>query len=285
MAELLKGAPVVAAMNEEVAQQVLKLKEKNVDPTLAIVRVGEKPDDIAYEQGATKRCEKVGVAVRHVSLAGDITQEDLQKEIRAINGDSGIHGVLLLRPLPAHMDDSEVCNTLAPEKDVDGITDGSLAGVYASKSLGYPPCTAQACMEILAFYGVDLTGKKAAVVGRSLVVGKPLAMMLVEKNATVTVCHTRTKDLPAACREADVVAVCAGRKARGFTSDYFAQGQYVLDVGIYVDENGKMCGDVDFDAVEPMVAGITPVPGGVGTVTTSVLVKHVVQAANEQNKA
>ncbi len=285
MAELLKGAPVVAAMNEQVSNQVQALKEKGVDSTLAIVRVGEKPDDIAYEQGATKRCEKVGVGVRHVTLAQDISEEDLKKEIRALNDDKGVHGVLLLRPLPSHINDSEVCNTLAPEKDVDGITDGSLAGVYAGKELGYPPCTAQACMEILEFYGVDLTGKKATVVGRSLVVGKPLAMMLIGKNATATVCHTRTNDLPAACREAEVIAICAGRKARGFTADYFAKGQYVLDVGIYVDENGKMCGDVDFDAVEPMVAGITPVPGGVGTVTTSVLVKHVVQAATRQNEA
>ncbi len=283
MAELLKGAPVVAAMNEQVAAEVQALKEKNVDATLAIVRVGEKPDDIAYEQGATKRCEKVGVAVRHVTLPQDITEEDLKKEICTLNDDSGVHGVLLLRPLPSHISDNDVCNTLAPEKDVDGITNGSLAGVYAGTDLGYPPCTAQACMEILDFYNVDLTGKKAAVVGRSLVVGKPLAMMLVGKNATVTVCHTRTNDLPGTCRDADVVAVCAGRKARGFTSDYFAKDQYVLDVGIYVDENGKMCGDVDFDAVEPLVGGVTPVPGGVGTVTTSVLVKHVVQAAKKQN--
>ncbi len=283
MAQLLKGAPVVAAMNEQIAAEVQELKEKNIHSTLAIVRVGEKPDDIAYEQGATKRCEKVGVAVRHVTLAQDITQEDLQAEIRALNNDAGVHGVLLLRPLPAHISDSEVCNTLAAEKDVDGITNGSLAGVYGGTDLGYPPCTAQACMEILDFYGVDLTGKKATVVGRSLVVGKPLAMMLIAKNATVTVCHTRTNDLPAACREAEVITICAGRKARGFTSDYFAPNQYVLDVGIYVDENGKMCGDVDFDAVEPTAAGITPVPGGVGTVTTSVLVKHVVKAARKQN--
>ncbi len=285
MAELLKGAPVVAAMNEKVAADVQALKaEKGVDATLAIVRVGEKPDDIAYETGATKRCEKVGVQVRHVTLPAETTQAQLQDALRGLNADSGVHGVLLLRPLPSHMNDNEVCNTLAPEKDIDGITDGSLAGVYADLDLGYPPCTAQACMEILEYYGVDLTGKRATVVGRSLVVGKPLAMMLVKKNATATICHTRTADLPKTCREAEVLAICAGRKARGFTSEYFSAGQYVLDVGIYVDENGNMCGDVDFDAAQEIVSAVTPVPGGVGTVTTSVLVKHVVQAAKKQAK-
>ncbi len=282
MEKLLKGAAVVAAMNEKVAAEVQALKDTGVETTLAIVRVGEKPDDIAYEQGATKRCEKVGVAVRHITLPQSTTQAQLQDALRGLNADGGVHGVLLLRPLPKEMDDHEVCNTLAPEKDIDGITDGSLAGVFADIALGYPPCTAQACMEILDFYGVDLTGKRATVVGRSLVVGKPLAMMLTGKNATVTICHTRTADLPAACREAEVVAVCAGRKARGFTKEYFSDGQVILDVGIYVDDDGKMCGDVDFDAVEPTAGGITPVPGGVGTVTTSVLVKHVAQAARRQ---
>ncbi|MDL2254301.1 bifunctional 5,10-methylenetetrahydrofolate dehydrogenase/5,10-methenyltetrahydrofolate cyclohydrolase [Ruminococcaceae bacterium OttesenSCG-928-I18] len=284
MAELLKGAPVVAAMNEKASADVLALKEKGVHATLAIVRVGEKPDDIAYEQGATKRCEKVGVGVRHVTLPQDATQATLQEALRKLNSDSGVHGVLLLRPLPAQMNDNEVCNTLAPEKDIDGITDASLAGVFAGIETGYPPCTAQACMEILEYYGVDPKGKRATVVGRSLVVGKPLSMMLLQKHATVTICHTRTVDLPSVCREAEILTISAGRKARGFTAEYFSPGQVVLDVGIYVDENGKMCGDVDFEAAETMVGSVTPVPGGVGTVTTSVLVKHVVEAAQKQTQ-
>lgn len=275
MAEILKGAPVVAALDEELTKRVAAL---TVKPTLAIVRVGEREDDIAYERGAMKRCEKVGVQTKQVLLPKTITQEELITEIRALNEDEGVHGVLLFRPLPKHIDDDAVRNTLVPEKDVDGITDLSLAGVFAGISTGFAPCTAQACMEILGFYGIDPKGKKATIVGRSLVVGKPAAMMLIEKNATVTVCHTRTVDMPAACREAEILIVSAGRP-KIIDKTCLAQGQTVIDVGINVLDDGSMCGDVDFDAAEAVVGSITPVPGGVGTVTTSVLVKHVVQAA------
>ena len=284
MPKVLKGAPVVAAMNEKVSAAAQALRDKGVEATLAIVRVGEKPDDIAYEQGATKRCQKVGVEVKHVALPKEATQAELQDTLRVLNADTKVHGVLLLRPLPEHMNDNEVCNTLAAEKDIDGITDASLAGVFEGIETGFPPCTAQACMEILDFYDVDPKGKRATVVGRSLVVGKPLSMMLLQKHATVTICHTRTEDLPAVCREADILTISAGRNARGFTAEYISPGQIVLDVGIYVDEDGKMCGDVDFEAAVDIAGAITPVPGGVGTVTTSVLVKHVVEAATKQTQ-
>lgn len=281
MALLLRGAPVASALNERLAGEVVELSTQGITPTLAIIRVGERGDDISYERGAMKRCEKVGVAVRQVLLPTDITQESLIVEIEKINADDGIHGVLLFRPLPKHMNENLVCNALDPEKDVDGITDASNAGVFTGTDLGFPPCTPQACMEILDFYDIDLRGKKVAVIGRSLVVGKPAAMMLLQRNATVTICHTRTIEMPAVCCEAEILVVAAGR-AKVVDRSYLNENQIVLDVGINVDEDGNLCGDVDFELAEPVVKAITPVPGGVGTVTTSVLVKHVVQAAQRK---
>ena len=279
MATLFKGAEVNADLNARIMKDVEALKAKGVTPTLAIVRVGERPDDLSYERGATKRADTLGVAVEKFVLPQDVEQEKLLEVIRGINANDKIHGVLLFRPLPKHLDEALICNTLAPEKDIDGITDLSNAGVFAGKALGFAPCTPSACMEILDHYGIDCTGKKAVVVGRSLVVGKPAAMMLIKKNATVTVCHTRTKDMPAVCREADILIVAAGR-AGVVGAEYVRPGQIVIDVGInWNEEKQKLCGDVDFDAVEPIVEAITPVPGGVGTVTTSVLVGHVVEAA------
>ena len=247
------------------------------------MRVGSRGDDVAYEKGAMKRCETVGVAVKNFVLESDATQDELLTVIDGINKDASIHGVLLFRPLPKHMNDNTVRQALSPEKDMDGITDGSLAGVFAGIPNGFPPCTPQACMEVLDYFGIDPKGKKAVVVGRSLVVGKPAAMMLLGKNATVTVCHTRTVDMPAVCREADILIVAAG-KANIVDKSYVSQGQIVIDVGINVDENGKLCGDVKFEDVEPVVGAITPVPGGVGSVTTSVLVGHVVEAAKRTVK-
>ena len=280
MAEILKGAPVVAALNEKLITRASALKEKGVQPTLAIVRIGERGDDIAYQRGATKRCETIGVAVRPVELDADITQDALVETLCGLNADNAVHGVLLLRPLPKSMDDAVVRNTLAPEKDIDGITDGSLAGVFTCTDKGYPPCTAQACIEILDHYGYDMTGKRAVVVGRSLVVGKPVSIMLQAKNATVTMCHTRTKGLAAICKNAEVLVVSAG-KAGAVGADSLSAGQVVVDVGINVDAEGKMCGDVDFAAAEGIVGAVTPVPGGVGTVTTSVLVGNVVDSAEK----
>lgn len=280
MAQLLKGAPVAEAINKTMAGRVQALKDKKVQPTLAIVRVGERPDDLAYQRGATKRCEKVGVAVRSVELPADATQEYLIQTLQQLNDDVAVHGVLLLRPLPKGMDDTLVRNALIPEKDVDGITDCSLAGVFAGTNTGYAPCTAQACMEILQHYGVALKGRRAVVVGRSLVVGKPVAMMLLAENATVTMCHTRTVDLAQTCQNAEVLIVSAGR-AGVVDAAHLAPGQVVIDVGINVDEEGNLHGDVDFAAAEPLVKAITPVPGGVGTVTTSVLVGNVVRSAEK----
>lgn len=278
MAKLLLGKEVTAALNERIKKNVAALQEKGIAPKLAFVRVGERPDDVSYERGAVKRCETLGVSYEKFVLPGDCSQEELMSTIDRLNKNEEIHGILMFRPLPKHLDEDAVIAAMDPEKDVDGITAGSMAGVFMGTEQGFPPCTPQACMEILDYYGIDCTGKKAVVIGRSLVVGKPAAMMLLKKNATVTLCHTRTVDMASVVKEADIVIVAAG-KAGVVDGTYLSEGQIVIDVGIHVNEEGKLCGDVKFDEAEPIVDMITPVPGGVGSVTTSVLVGHVVEAA------
>ena len=278
MAKQLLGKEVTAAINEKIKRETEELVQKGIQPTLGIIRVGENPSDISYEKGAAKRCETLGVACKKYLLPENVSQEEVLSVIDEVNRNDEIHGVLMLRPLPKHLDQAVIENALDSRKDVDCMTDGSMSGVFTGKPIGFPPCTPQACMEILDYYGIDCTGKKAVVVGRSLVVGKPAAMMLLQKNATVTVCHTRTKDMPSVVREADIVIVAAGR-AGVIDDTYLRPGQIVIDVGINVGEDGKLCGDVDYTKAEPIVEAITPVPGGVGSVTTSVLVGHVVEAA------
>ncbi|MBE6990069.1 MAG: bifunctional 5,10-methylenetetrahydrofolate dehydrogenase/5,10-methenyltetrahydrofolate cyclohydrolase [Ruminococcaceae bacterium] len=279
MAEIWKGAPVAAALSEAAAVEVEVLKGRGITPTLAILRVGERPDDLSYERGAMKRCQQVGVAVKSVVLPADVDGDTFFHTLEDLNRDDSVHGILLFRPLPKHLDGEKARKLLAPEKDVDGCTDGSLAGVFTNTPLGFPPCTAQAAMEILKYYGVDPTGKKAVVIGRSLVIGRPAAMMLMHANATVTVCHTRTADVPSVTREADIVIAASGQM-ESVDASYLRPGQIVIDVGIgWSEEKQKLCGDVLYEEAEPIVAAITPVPGGVGSVTTSVLVSHVVEAA------
>lgn len=280
MAEVLMGKAVAAAINERTAIKVEELKSLGIEPTLCMIRVGERPDDLSYERGAVKRAEAVGVRVIKKLFPLDVSEDELLEAISDINADASIHGVLMFRPLPRHINESKVCNALLPEKDMDGITDLSMAGVYAQKPLGYPPCTAQAVIELLDHYGIDLKGKNVTVIGRSLVIGKPVSMMLIKKNATVTVCHTKTRDIAAEAARADVLVAAAG-SAGMVTADFVHSGQTVIDVGInWSEEKQKIVGDVDFDAVEPIVSAITPVPGGVGAVTTSVLMSHVVEAAS-----
>ena len=278
MAKQLLGKEVTAAINEKIKRKTEELVQKGIQPTLGIIRVGENPSDISYEKGAAKRCETLGVACKKYLLPENVSQKELLSVIDEVNRNDEIHGVLMLRPLPKHLDQAVIENALDSRKDVDCMTDGSMSGVFTGKPIGFPPCTPQACMEILDYYGIDCTGKKAVVVGRSLVVGKPAAMMLLQKNATVTVCNKRTKDMPSVVREADIVIVAAGR-AGVIDDTYLRPGQIVIDVGINVGEDGKLCGDVDYTKAEPIVEAITPVPGGVGSVTTSVLVGHVVEAA------
>ena len=289
MAKQLLGKEVTDALNAKLIERANALKEKGVVPTLGIVRVGENPSDLSYEKGATKRAELVGVAVKKYELPEDVTKEALMATIDEINGDDSVHGVLMFRPLPKHLkaDQDEICNRLDPKKDVDCMTDLSNAGVFEGrKDLGYAPCTPEACMEILDYYGIDCKGKSAVVIGRSLVVGKPAAMMLMGKNATVTVCHTKTVDVAGIARKADILVSAAG-VLNSLTKDYVSEGQIVIDVSINWDPEkinskggkGAIAGDAVFSEVEPIVGAITPVPGGVGSVTTSVLIGHVVEAA------
>ena len=282
MEELLKGAPVAGAITRRNVQAVEELKNRGIEPTLAIIRLGEKPGDLSYEKGAMKRADKTGVKVKQFVFPEDMTEKSLISEIKKINADDSIHGVLMFRPLPAHIDEKAVCETLAPEKDMDGITSGSMAGVFMDTDIGYPPCTAEAVMELLDYYDTELKGSKVTVFGRSLVIGKPVAMMLMRRHATITVCHSRTAidDFIDAGRNADVVVSALGR-AKMIGSEILGSGQTIIDVGINVDEDGGICGDVNFEEAEPVAAAITPVPGGVGSVTTAVLMKHVIQAAGK----
>ena len=278
-AEILKGAPVAAALAEKSAADAAALTEKGIKPTLAILRVGERDDDLSYERGAMKRCAAAGVEVRNVVFPDAVTQQELMAKLEDLNQNESIHGVLILRPLPKHLDEEAVRQALAPEKDVDGITDGSLAGVFSGSGRGFAPCTAQAVVETLQYYSIPLAGKKAVVMGRSLVVGRPAGMLLMQKNATVTICHSRSENVPAITREADILVVAAG-KMGAVGAPYLRAGQVVIDVGIHFNEKTqKLCGDVDFAAAEGIVAAVTPVPGGLGAVTTAVLVNHVVEAA------
>lgn len=281
MAKLLTGKEVVAALNENIKNEVVELSKKGIFPTLGIIRIGERADDISYEKGAARRCETLGVGVEKFVLSKDASQEEVLETIETVNQNKLIHGVLLFCPLPKHLDEAVIKNALSSKKDVDGITESSMASVYAGTQFGFPPCTPHACMEILEHYNIPLKGKNAVVIGRSLVVGKPVSMMLLQKNCTVTICHTKTENIETIVKNADIVIVATGQaEAAGIS--YFSKQQTVIDVGINVNSEGKLCGDVKFDEVEPVVGAITPVPGGVGTVTTSVLVNHVVKAAKRE---
>lgn len=282
MAEIMKGAPVAAGINEGTKARAEALRERGITPTLAIVRVGENDADVAYERGAMKRCAALGVEVRNVLLPADVDEAALLGAIRALGEDRAVHGVLIFRPLPRHIRDEAVRAALAPEKDVDGITDGSLAGVFTGSGRGFCPCTAQSVVEILDHYGVDCAGKRAVVLGRSLVIGKPVSQLLLARNATVTVCHTRTRDLAAETRRAEILVAAVGH-AKAVTGEHVSPGQVIVDVGINTDSDGRMVGDVDLEAVEPVAAAVTPTPGGVGAVTTAVLVRHTVEAAERMN--
>lgn len=279
MARLLKGAPVAARLTQESAARAAELAARGVVPTLCLIRVGERADDLSYERGLLKRAASAGVDVRKVVLDPTCSQAELMSSVSAANQDPAVHGILVFRPLPASLDEAAACEAVTPEKDVDCLTSASLARVFTGSGEGYVPCTADAVMHLLADAGVPLEGTRVTVVGRSLVVGRPVAIMLQAKNATVTMCHSKTRDLAECCREADVLVVACGR-ARMVGADCVRAGQVVVDVGITWDEDaGRLVGDVDFDAVEPIVGAVTPVPGGVGSLTTAVLMKHVVQAA------
>ena len=274
--EILKGLPVANAINEKLMEQVKSIEGPL--PHLAIIRVGERPDDCSYERGAVKKMDKVGVRCTTYTFDADIDNDTFQAEFEKINENPDIDGILMLRPLPKQLDEKQIENKIDPRKDLDGISPLNLAKVYAGDESGYAPCTAEAVIEMLDYAGIDIKGKRVTVVGRSLVIGKPVSMLLMKRNATVTVCHTKTVDMAGTCKNAEILVAAAG-SARMIKKEYVADGAVVIDVGINVDDEGNLCGDVDFDAISDIAAAATPVPGGVGSVTTSVLAKHLVKAA------
>ena len=276
---LLKGKEVANSINEISIKKTNELKEKGITPTLAIVRVGENGSDISYEKNATKKCNEIGVEVKNIILDKEIEYDKFYKTLDELNNDDAIHGILMLRPLPKYLDNEKARKYIAANKDIDGCSDNSLAAIFTNTDVGFPPCTAQAAIEILNYYNIEVTGKNIVVLGRSLVIGKPVSMMLLNRNATVTICHTKTKDVQSITSKADII-ICATGAMESINKDYVRPGQTIIDVGItYNEAKQKLCGDVLFEEVEPIVENITPVPGGVGSVTTSILVSHVVDAA------
>lgn len=271
----LRGKKVSDGIKKYVSKE---LETLSFVPKLAIVRVGENPDDMSYERGATKKLKSFGLDVASYVFPQDISDEDFKKAFKDINEDDEVTGILLLRPLPRTINKKDIENMIDPKKDLDGISPINIAKVFAGDTTGFSPCTAEAVIEVLKAYDIELTGKRVTVVGRSMVVGKPMSMLLLKENATVTMTHTRTVDLKKTCSDAEIVVAAAGR-AKMLNSDYCGQDAVMIDVGINVDENGKLCGDVDYATLDGKASAATPVPGGVGTVTTAVLAKHLIQAA------
>lgn len=273
---VLKGAEVSASIKAQVTEALTELHGQI--PKLAIVRVGERPDDLSYERGATKKMENFGLRVQSYVYPADISDAEFKEAFAKINEDPDVTGILLLRPLPKQICEKDIEQMIDPKKDLDGISPINIAKVFAGDSTGYAPCTAEAVIEVLKANEIPIEGKRVTVVGRSMVVGKPLSMLMVKENATVTICHTRTKDLKDTCQNAEILVAAAGR-AKMLNQEFVGKDAIVIDVGINVDENGKLCGDVDFESIQETASMATPVPGGVGAVTTAVLAKHLVQAA------
>jgi len=282
MGERLSGKDVSASLKQETINAVEEIKAKGIAPKLKIVRVGANPSDLSYERGALKRMAGSNIETEVLELDENITQDDFIKELEGVNKDESVHGILIFRPLPKQLDEEVIKYVIAPEKDVDCFSPVNVAKVMEGDESGFPPCTPKAVMEILDYYDVPLKGANTVVLGRSMVVGKPVSMLLLKENATVTICHSKTKELPKVTASADVLVVGVGR-AKMVTDEYVKEGAIVVDVGINVDDEGKLCGDVDFESCEPKAGKITPVPGGVGSVTTAVLAKHVVKACKLQN--
>ena len=274
----MRGAEVAKAMKEQLIREREELNAAGVKPCLTIIRVGAKENDLAYERGAKKRMEMIGIECRITELPETISQADFEEAFRAVNEDPTVHGILLFQPLPAQLDVEKIRQMIDPAKDMDGMSPINLAKIFEGDRTAYAPCTAEAVMHIMKHFGIELQGKRVTIIGRSMVVGKPLSMLMLGQNATVTICHSRTKDLADRCREAEVVVAAIGQ-AKYITADMIAEGAVVADVGINVLEDGSLCGDVDYENVQEKTSHITPVPGGVGNVTTSVLASHVLRAA------
>lgn len=280
MSKVLKGKPVADIIKEKMREDIKELSEKGKTPTLGIVRMGNRPDDLAYERGIVKNCTKVGIESKVFEIDREASMEEFTKLIEEVNEDNNIHGILIFRPLPKQIDEDIINNLINPDKDIDCMNPINLEKVFEGDLDGFVPCTPKAVVEILKHYEYPLEGANVAVVNRSLVVGRPLSMMLLEERATPTICHSRTKNLNKVTSSSDIVVAATGR-ARMFDESYFSEDNVVIDVGINDAGDGKICGDVDYDNVVDKVKAITPVPGGVGSVTTSLLLSHVVKACKK----
>lgn len=280
--KIIKGKPVADRITENLIEETKKLKELDIVPKLAIVRIGENPDDMSYERGAMNRCAKIGIDVQNIVLQGDVSEGEYIEVIKNLNDDKNINGILCLRPLPKNINENKVKSIIDAKKDVDCFNPINSAKLFEGEKDGYAPCTPEAVMKILNHYEVDLSGKKVVVLGRSLIVGKPVSMMLMGENATVTICHSKTENLAEEAKNADVLVAAIGR-AKMVDKSYIKKGATVIDVGINVDEGGNLCGDVDIESAIGIAKMLTPVPAGVGSVTTSVLAEHVIKACKIQN--
>lgn len=272
---LLDGKSVAKELRAELKARTDALYLNYIFPVLATIRVGEDPASVSYEAGMLRAAKETGVRVRRYILPADVTQEDVAQLIREINADPLLTGLLMFRPLPSHMDEGVLTDLIAPEKDVD------CANVHAQPC--YVPCTAEACMELLRRYQIPIEGKRAVVLGRSRTVGMPAARLLLNANATVTVCHSRTQELASVAREGDILIAALGRREM-IDAAYIKPGAVVVDVGIHPKDGGGICGDVDYASVSPLVSAITPVPGGVGSVTSTLLMRHVIDGAQRNAK-
>ncbi|WP_195946950.1 bifunctional 5,10-methylenetetrahydrofolate dehydrogenase/5,10-methenyltetrahydrofolate cyclohydrolase [Paraclostridium bifermentans] len=281
--QIIKGKPVADKISEDLKKEVKSLNEMGIKPKLAIVRVGERPDDLAYERGALKRCQNIGIETEVIELDENISQEEFIKAVHKLNEDDKVNGILTFRPLPKHLSEDEVKYEISPKKDIDCFNPINTAKIVENDKTGYPPCTPTAVIEILKHYSINLTGANIVVLGRSMVVGKPLSMLLLNENATVNICHSKTRNLPEIASQADILVAAVGR-AKMVKKDYVKDGAIVIDVGVNVDDQGNLCGDVDMEDVLDKVSMITPVPGGVGAVTTSILATNIVKACKLQNK-
>lgn len=281
--QIIKGKPVADKISEDLKKEVKSLNEMGIKPKLAIVRVGERADDLAYERGALKRCQNIGIETEVVELDENISQDEFIKAIHKLNEDDKVNGILTFRPLPKHLSEDEIKYEISPKKDIDCFNPINTAKIVENDKTGYPPCTPTAVIEILKHYGINLTGANIVVLGRSMVVGKPLSMLLLNENATVNICHSKTRNLPEIASQADILVAAVGR-AKMVKKNYVKDGAIVIDVGVNVDDQGNLCGDVDMEDVLDKVSMITPVPGGVGAVTTSILATNIVKACKLQNK-
>ena len=282
MARLLKGKEVAEAIVEDLKSRSLSLKEKDIVPTLAILRVGNKDEDISYEKGIAKRSLEIGIEVKNIILDENVAKEDFYQTLDKLNKGSSIHGILIFRPMPSYLDNELARISINPDKDVDGCSDASLTALFTNSKMGFAPCTAEAVIAILDHYGIPVQGRNVVVLGRSLVIGKPVSMLLLNRNATITICHTKTNDASDIASKADIL-ICATGVMESVDSSYVNQDQTIIDVGIsWNEKKNKLCGDVLFEEVESLVKDITPVPGGVGSVTTSILCRHVIEAAEKQ---